>query len=64
MKNIDINAEINTVKIVMENLLACVKDAAVSTSDKKKYYSDYLQQAAYLLQLQRVKPAHSMTIVR
>lgn len=64
MKTTQINAEIKSTREKMVALKACMKDASISISDRKTYYSAYLSAATYLLKLESVKPNHDMVIAQ
>ena len=47
------NIEVNKCKLIMNNLMVCVKDKSISAEKRNQYYSEYLQLAQNLLIISR-----------
>lgn len=47
------NIEINKCKLVMNDLMVCVKDKSISAEKRNEYYKEYLELAQNLLMLSR-----------
>ena len=56
MTDLQINTEIKNTKLIMENLMSCMK------SGKMQFYQEYIDISCYYLKLLQVKPNHNLTI--
>jgi len=57
MTSTQINQELENVKVIMDNLLSCVK------AGQLEFYAEYIDLSAYYLKLMQVKPDHDFKLV-
>jgi hypothetical protein len=56
---INVDQEIEKTKSSMNALLDCAKDRLIPVSERKVYYSEYLQMSSYYLKLQQSRSTHN-----